>query len=204
MSFVHAEYDPMILIDLVGEAEIIAHATITDHTEKYIELTFHNVLKGEMKTPILSVRKFRDWMCAHRWTKYEACQELLIFLKWDENHNDYVILGDGNEGEMPVMNDTVYYQSPIYRTPYLKFEEQLNIYDGNIYGLKWSLNEVKAGIEYYLENQVKFDLLKDDRTILQYYSDNAVLQRMADEWILRNHRDFSNEAIANRRFENRR
>lgn len=100
---VRAEYEPFPLYKLILTADEIVHGEIVSLDEKFfylkIEVSLTN-LDGTVK-----VARFQDWTCAQRWGEYEVGQRVFLFLK--DNEGVYQTISAGNEGELPILGDSV-------------------------------------------------------------------------------------------------
>jgi len=90
-----ADYYRIHLPQLIENSELIAHVKITDETSDYLEAEIICEIKGIPNSSRMTVKKFNNWTCAHRWTAYKVGQEELIFLRKDENE-EWEILGAGD------------------------------------------------------------------------------------------------------------
>lgn len=99
-----ADFDPMSLHELIIKSEKIVHGEILNIDSTHFEIQVEGSLTND--TGVLKVRKFENWTCAWRWTEYEKGQKLLLFLKsWN---NEFVSMGAGNEGELPIVDNNTY------------------------------------------------------------------------------------------------
>ncbi len=103
-SICQAKYSPLMLSQLIDDAKLIGNVEIIKIDEKQIIVKFSEFFKGSSKNKILKINKFENWTCATRWAAYKVGQKELIFVKYSEN-KELVILGSGNEGEMPIHNN---------------------------------------------------------------------------------------------------
>lgn len=105
-----ADYRPTYFADLAATSEVVAAGTIVGLEDETFTLKIDDVIAGPVKTgDTITVRRFRDWPCAWRWTKYERGQRVFVFLNGD-NHSktpQYYIRGAGGEGESPIERDMV-------------------------------------------------------------------------------------------------
>lgn len=174
------DYEPTLLPDLIDRSELVVHGTIKKTRQYTCSLQLKEVLKGDFPTDSLLVcDKFKDWTCAQRFDKYEAGQEELFFLfkGYDPYHR---AIGGGNEGEMPVVGDSVY-----YKAQYLRIDKNpvaFKVYGGQISGYRFLTTDFKKAVRYYRENaetineNVKRDKLYHLRKI-----NNPALDRIIDE-----------------------
>lgn len=161
-SICQAKYSPLMLSQLIDDAKLIGNVEIIKIDEKQIIVKFLEFFKGSSKNKILKINKFENWTCSTRWTTYRIGQKELIFLKYSKN-KELMILGSGNEGEMPIHNNQLYYKSP-----FGYFDKNAKIYKFNkqeVSAYLFTMNETKEGIQKYIENRNKFhDMGKDKST----------------------------------------
>jgi hypothetical protein len=100
---VRAEYEPFPLYKLILTADEIVHGEIVSLDEKFFYLKIEGSLTN--LDGIVSVARFSDWTCAQRWGEYEVGQRVFLFLK--DNKGVYQTLSAGNEGELPILGDSV-------------------------------------------------------------------------------------------------
>lgn len=174
------DYEPLMLRDLIEGSTLIVHGSI-EKTDKYtFSLRLTEVVKGDFPVDsALVCSKFKDWTCAQRFDKYEAGQQELFFLfKGYAPH--YSALGGGNEGEMPVVGDSVY-----YKAQYLRIDKNpvaFKVYGGQISGYRFALADFKKAVKYYLENTAAInEKIKQDKFQSLRKINNPVLDRILDE-----------------------
>ncbi|KAB2807709.1 hypothetical protein [Phaeocystidibacter luteus] len=107
-----AEYVAVPLYQMILTADEIVYGEIIalDSTSYQFKIEGETVEDRE----VITVRRFEDWACASRWTKYAVGQKLLLFLV--EHDGAYVTMSAGNEGELPILGDHIYlhrFSSPI-------------------------------------------------------------------------------------------
>jgi hypothetical protein len=91
-------YEMIIKADKIVLGKIISQDSTT--------FTFRIKESPTSDTGDITIQKFSDWPCAARWNDYKINQELLIFIfKWK---GKYVAMSGGNEGELPIRNDSVF------------------------------------------------------------------------------------------------
>ena len=120
-NLLRADYSPLKLYELVIKADKILYGTIVELDSGKYKLHIEGSLTGETGT--ITILRFTDWPCAYRWTEYEIGQRLFVFL-FQKNGN-YITMSAGNEGELPIQNDTVYINGFSLRPPppLLAFDE---------------------------------------------------------------------------------
>jgi hypothetical protein len=107
-----ADYAPLLTTEMIGLADLIVLGTIQRVDVDVFVLRVERQLYGPKAEPgPLVVRRFRNWTCASRWAPYEVGQRLILFLGSGSGTDQrWRILGAGDEGEMLVEGDSVYYQ----------------------------------------------------------------------------------------------
>ena len=174
------DYEPTLLSDLIDRSELVVHGTIKKTDQYTCSLQLKEVLKGDFPTDSLLVfDKFKDWTCAQRFDKYEAGQEELFFLfkGYDPYHR---AIGGGNEGEMPVVGDSVY-----YKAQYLRIDKNpvaFKVYGGQISGYRFLTTDFKKAVRYYRENAETInEKVKRDKSYHLRKINNPALDRIIDE-----------------------
>lgn len=94
----------MEVVELAANASVIARGTISQVKGASFVLKVEYCLAGDIG-PEIEVKRFRNNKTARRWTKYEAGQKVLLFLKGPES--DLEILGANGEGEKAINGDDV-------------------------------------------------------------------------------------------------
>ncbi len=154
-----ADYMPLSLAEMVMRSECIVYGRISDTDEEFFVLEVENLFWGECDVSYFKVKKFVDFSCAARWTSYANDQYVFLFLKKD-SLNNWVILSDGGEGEMPVKDGIVYLSSwygfdmsfkILYRTDkegnrFATYYQAFELYGGNYYGLDFELDEFSDAV----------------------------------------------------------
>jgi len=106
---VRAAYVITNFVDLAGNSDAIVVGTIAEVAEDTYSLTVEEVLAGAvMEGEALTVRRFRDWLCAWRWADYEVGQKLLVFLNRGDKGKVWVSRGAAGEGESPIVENEVH------------------------------------------------------------------------------------------------
>jgi hypothetical protein len=158
---------PLELYEMAIKAEKIVYGTIVELDSNSFTLSIEGSLTSDSGT--LQIARFQDWPCAVRWTNYQVGQRLFLFLTtWN---GELVSMSGGNEGELPIVNNTVYihgFSIPIQPPPppsgitlrdnLIYFEtEHFDIYGGKYYGIQWNLNSLIKAISFIRNN---FDFTK--------------------------------------------
>jgi len=186
-----AEYRPLELYEMVIKAEKIVFGTIIELDSNYFTLNIEGSLTSDSGT--LKIAKFHDWSCAVRWTEYKVGQRLFLFLTtWND---ELISMSGGNEGEHPIVNNSVYihgFSIPIpppppspekkWRKDLIYFEtEHFDIYGGEYFGIQWNLSEFIEAVSF-IRNCFNFTYGRyQERTNWQIKCDNSELERMCEE-----------------------
>jgi hypothetical protein len=173
-----ADYDPLPLASLINKSELIAECKIIAVQEMTVELLVIEVIKGNTNETKITISKFRDWTCASRWSAYKVGQVELLFLTKGST-NIWNTLGAGNEGDMPIQKDTLYYKEIYYRLDSVPKTYLLD--EGIVTGYKYLLSDVKAGIKQYLKDELLIGKLIKLKTIRKYKTLNSFLERIIAE-----------------------
>lgn len=146
-NFANAKYAPLALHDLVGASDLIVIGSISQLNSKSFILEVSQVIAGDYDKGQIKVEKFKDWTCAARWCKYDKGQNVMLFLeKPDKNNSSFSIRSGGGEGEMPVVDEFVYYRGrSIDDIP----QEIYKVFGESLYGQKISLEEFINSIQQY-------------------------------------------------------
>lgn len=143
---------------MIIKAEKIVYGTVVELDSNYFTLNIEGSLTSDSGT--LKIARFHDWACAERWTNYEVGQRLFLFLgTWN---GELMSMSGGNEGEYPVVNNTVYihgFSIPIpppppppevtLRDDLIYFEtEHFDIYGGDYFGIDWNLNSFIEAVSF--------------------------------------------------------
>ncbi|MDF1698326.1 MAG: hypothetical protein P1U56_20925 [Saprospiraceae bacterium] len=143
-----ADYAPMALHELIIKSDKIVYGEIVELSSEHFKFKVKGSLTGDKG--VLKIRRFMDWTCASRWTKYETGQKLLLFLF--SNNDKLHIMGAGDEGELPISDNSVYVhglslgyvngdQNDILNSDFTFPIEQYNLYGADYFGNKFELNE---------------------------------------------------------------
>ena len=201
INYCQADYSPITLPKLIETSDLILHIEITKDIDERIEARILEVIKGDYKLRNIMVEKFEDWTCASRWSEYQIGQRELIFLQKHRKDNTWIIMGAGNEGEMPIENDKLYYKSPFFVNGYFHPEKNYELKEGNIHAIRYELSTALEGLKMYLEEQMAIEKMTDNHKIIDYYPQNAFIKRAIDEKVLSNRYQFSSAEFERRQFE---
>jgi hypothetical protein len=197
-----AELTPTSVSEMAEKAELIFHGKITKVLNKKMEVSIIQNIKGECKEKKITVEKFMDWMCASRYKAYKVGQQELFFLQTNRKNNTWKIMGGGDEGEIPIINNTLYFKSAFSACCQLTGVGVHKLNHGEkMYGYAFDLKEAAKGISLYLqqEKEIKKKLL--DLSILDYYPKNKFFLQIINEMICDISRGFTEEEITNRKFD---
>ena len=99
-----SEYRPYELYEMILKADKIVFGEIESMDTTSFRLKIEKNLTGEDTE--LTIQKFEDWACANRWADYKVGQKLFLFLR--VYNNELLAMGGGNEGELPVIEDSIF------------------------------------------------------------------------------------------------
>jgi hypothetical protein len=106
-STVIAEYVPPKLYQMILKAERIIYGKIISIEEQTYVIQPIWSSDGQLRP--VTIKKFEDWSCAQRWSKYGEGQLLFTFLV---KRNGFLEgISPGDECEFPVFQDSVYIHS---------------------------------------------------------------------------------------------
>lgn len=89
---------------MILSAEKIVYGQIVTIDSTTFTIKIDGSFTGD--TGLITVAKFENWTCASRWTDYHSKQKALFFL--NTFNGRLVVMGGGNEGELPIFNNDVY------------------------------------------------------------------------------------------------
>ena len=166
------DYSPLSIKQLIEQAEIIGKCEIIAVEDKTFTVKFLDVIKGE-KPKKLKINKFRNWTCASRAIDYKVGLTELIFLSKEKD--GWEALGAGNEGEILMNKNAVYYMQYI---PLAKPNDYFEIEQKKLRGIIFEYADVKDAINYYIENSNIINKLnKEERE--NFKSENMFLVSIA-------------------------
>ncbi|MFZ6052748.1 hypothetical protein [Halocola ammonii] len=102
-----ADYVPVDLYAMMLKAEKIVYGEIISLDSLTFTLEIEGSVTGD--TGNVTVKRFQDWPCAHRWTDYRTGQRLFLFLHTSNGAME--TMSAGNEGELPICQDSIYINS---------------------------------------------------------------------------------------------
>ncbi len=109
-----ADYGYMRLSSLICEADYGVIGTIVKVDKSYFYLEVEKYVLGILAFDTVKILRFEDWNCGRRYNTYEIGQkELVFFRKSNYVIDDYDFLGygAGGEFELPIRNDSIYYNN---------------------------------------------------------------------------------------------
>lgn len=167
------DYETIYLPKMIEKSDLIIHGEIISVDTFFIEVVIHTSLKGSFAQKRIRILQFENWTCAWRWSDYETGQEELFFLRRDQKSGNWFPMGAGNEGELPIESEHVFYKS--FRSyPYCTAETHpLN--SGKIHGCAFELEQALTAIkEFSLKNKTFHSLAETDQ-LKSYETDNPFL-----------------------------
>jgi hypothetical protein len=155
-----ADYQPLSLPEMIIQAECIAYGTIQFTDDEFFTLEIENLVYGSMNEKQITVKRFVDFSCASRWAPYAPGQKVFLFLK-KNTLNQWTILSDGGEGELPVEDDKIYISSwygfdlefkVCYRTDskgltHAYYYQAYDLYNAIYYGVEFELIEFVSAVQ---------------------------------------------------------
>lgn len=102
----HAKYAPPPVEDVFGTSELVVSGEITKLTAKTFVLAVDEVAIGDVGSHV-TIQRFENWTCAHRWAPYKVGQKVLVFASKHPDTRSWRIRSAGGEGEMPIIGDKV-------------------------------------------------------------------------------------------------
>jgi len=176
----HADYEPTLLADLIDSADLIMYGEITTAQGKFVTAEPLQILKGSPSVGSITIEKFENWTCASRFAAYKTGQREIFFLKKHKSSKSLSPLGAANEGEMPVVNDKVYYKQQYLALD--KSPKQFKVYGGIVNGYTYNKFTFLAAITSYLHNRIVLltEVAKNQESIDT--TSNPVLLRILNEY----------------------
>lgn len=201
-SQINAELIPTSVSEMIEESGLIFHGKIIKIIGHNIEVTIIKKVKGEFFKKKIKIRKFQDWLCGSRYLPYKVGQQELFFLQKNKKENIWRIMGGGDEGEIPIINNVLYFNSAFSfcSQPTDTGVHQLKSGE-KIYGFTFDLKEAKKGISLYLQMEKEINAKIQDASILDFYPKNKFLLAIINEMICDYSRGFTEEEIAKRKLD---
>ncbi|MBJ6109339.1 hypothetical protein JAO73_09965 [Hymenobacter sp. BT523] len=175
----YADYEPTLLAELVDKADLIMYGELTTLHSTTVLAKPLRVLKGNFAIGSITIEKFKNWTCASRYAVYQPGQRAVFFLKSSGAHNRFLVLGAANEGEMPVVNNKVYYSQqylPIDKSP-----RSFKVPGGVVNGYVYDIGVFQQAVGFYLGNRPRvLNLIGQNQNRVDTMS-NPVLLRLVQE-----------------------
>jgi hypothetical protein len=177
-SISYAKYDPLLVSRLIDKSEIIGIGEIKSIENNNVLVIFSDVIKGKLANRTLKIVQFNDWTCADRWTKYKKEQKIMFFLTISKEGN-YVILGSGDEGELPIVNEKIFYKSLYGGLD--KNATKFIVYGADLYGYSFNVLDVKNGIIEYISNRLTYHKIAKQKNNEKAKIKNPFLKKLVLE-----------------------
>ncbi len=132
-----ADYSTIYLPELINRSDIIVYGTVVHVGEKFFTIKIEGIVKGDYKDSTIIVRKFEEWTCGFRFQEYKVGQREFAFIYKGIN-GGYGTPGLGNEGEVPIFNNKVYYGFQIVDLPNLK---EYLVYGYKMRAIEYTIND---------------------------------------------------------------
>lgn len=184
-----AEYRALDLYEMMIKAEKVVHGQITAIDSTSFTLSIEGSLT--LDSGSIRVLKFKDWSCAARWTDYAIGQKVFLFLEtWQGN---LVSMSGGNEGELPILENSVFIHGftvplPMPLPPNMMERDVIffepthfDLYGGKYFGIEWNLDDFIETIAF-VRNCFDFEYGKYRRiTRWKTRCSQQVLEQVAGE-----------------------
>jgi len=177
-SISYAKYDPLLVSQLIDKSQIIGIGEIKSIENGNVLVVFSDIIKGKLTNRTLKVEQFRNWTCADRWTNYKKGQKIMFFLTISKE-GTYKILGSGDEGELPIVNEKIFYKS-LYG-PFDKNSTKLVVYGADLYGYTFNVLDVKNGILEYIRNGLTYHKIAKQKNNEKQKIKNPFLKKLVSE-----------------------
>jgi hypothetical protein len=177
-SISYAKYDPLLVSQLIDKSTIIGVGEIKSIENRNVLVLFSDVIKGKLTNRTLKIEKFENWTCASRWTNYKKGQKIMFFLTMSKE-GIYKILGSGNEGELPIAKEKIYYKSL-----YGGLDEtstKFVVYGSDLYGYSFNFLDVKNGILEYISNRLTYHKIAKQKNNEKQKIKNPFLKKLVSE-----------------------
>ena len=196
-----AELIPTSVSQMIDKADLIVQGQIKKVIDSYIEVSIIRSVKGKVLKKRIRIEKFQNWICASRYKPYEVGQQELFFLQKNKKNNTWQIMGGGGEGEIPIINKTLYFKSAF---PSCCQSTGVGIHQlkngEKIYGIAFDLEKATKGISLYLQQEKEIKEKFLDLSILNFYPKNKFFLQIINEMICDISRGFTKEELAKRNF----
>jgi hypothetical protein len=177
-SISYAKYDPLLVSQLIDKSTIIGVGEIKSIENRNVLVLFSDVIKGKLTNRTLKIEKFENWTCASRWTNYKKGQKIMFFLTMSKE-GIYKILGSGNEGELPIAKEKIYYKSLYGGLD--KTSTKFVVYGSDLYGYSFNFLDVKNGILEYISNRLTYHKIAKQKNNEKQKIKNPFLKKLVSE-----------------------
>lgn len=177
-SISYAKYDPLLVSQLIDKSQIIGIGEIKSIDNNNVLVFFEDVIKGKLTNRTLKISQFKNWTCASRWTNYKRGQKIMFFLTTSEV-GLYKILGSGDEGELPIVNEKIFYKSLYGGLD--KKSTKFKVYGADLYGYSFKVLDVKTGILEYISNKLTFHKIAKQKNFEKQKIKNPFLKKLVSE-----------------------
>ena len=175
------DYKPGTLYMMIDKSELIVNSSIIAQDDTTVTLDIKEVMKGKLKSKNLVIRKYVDWPCSRRYDQYKIGQEQ-IFLLIRRNHPLYENFSIGNESELVIVADTLYYKSwGAKESPYYGWLGRLD-------GYRFDASESKEALKRMIELTEQYPAINTDCSFIIYKPQNAFERFVLEEHALSNMR----------------
>jgi len=172
----YGSYSRTFLPKLIENAKVIVYGQIISVDKTTFKVVTIKKIKSTSSSDTLTIKKFKNWECAFRYSTYEIGQKALFFLVTNKN-DELQTMGIGNEGEMIVRSDSAFiedYGQKIFEVKKYNFISRYTPF------ICLNVETVIKGIKIYLENAelINKELNRDSPgTIAYQYSTIEKLQK---------------------------
>ncbi|WP_196888210.1 hypothetical protein [Aureivirga sp. CE67] len=152
---------------LIFAADEIVYGEIIEMNETTYLLKIEENLTSDKE--FIIVRKYEDFPCRGRWSEYELNQKLFLFLECIED--EYFDLFDANQGELPIVGESVYLDGFILPADHSKLKYQdikeeeheiffdkkhYEVYGREYWGLKHNLKSFVQEVKF-IKNNITYE-----------------------------------------------
>ena len=177
-SISYAKYDPLLVSQLIDKSTIIGVGEIKSIENRNVLVLLSDVIKGKLTNRTLKIEKFENWTCASRWTNYKKGQKIMFFLTMSKE-GIYNILGSGNEGELPIAKEKIYYKSLDGGLD--ETSTKFVVYGSDLYGYSFNFLDVKNGILEYISNRLTYHKIAKQKNNEKQKIKNPFLKKLVSE-----------------------
>ena len=160
-----ADYEPTLLPELIDSSDLIFYGEIIAIQKGSVTAKAFELIKGINPKGEVVIDKFKNWTCASRFAPYRIGQKEFFFLKRKKSINRYFALGAANEGEIPVVNQKIYYQ---YQ--YLSIDSNprlFKVYGGAVRGYVYDKSKFAEALKFYMRyrTDIRTDIIHNQARI---------------------------------------